>query len=172
MLIVLLGYMGSGKSTVGKGLASELNLDFIDFDTYLEETLGQSIPEVFSTRGELYFRKEEHRLLKELLASAPEAVLALGGGTPCYAGNMDLVLEHTPRVCYLQLSVGALARRLEGEQEGRPMIAHIPLAELPEFIGKHLFERAPFYARAPYTVIAEGQSPVEIIREIRALMGV
>lgn len=171
MLIVLLGYMGSGKSTVGKALAGELDLDFIDFDTYLEEHLGQSIPEVFNTRGELYFRKAEHRLLKELLASAPEAVLSLGGGTPCYAGNMDLILQHTSRVCYLQLSVGALAKRLEGEKEGRPMIAHLSSEELPEFIGKHLFERAPFYAQAPYTIIAEGQTPGEIIHEIRELMG-
>ncbi len=170
MLIAVLGYMGSGKSTVGKALAEALGMEFIDFDRYIENRLEQTIPDIFRTRGELFFRKAEHELLKELLEVKPEAVLALGGGTPCYAGNMDLLLKHTPHVCYLQLPVGALARRLESEKAGRPMIAHLSAEELPEFIGKHLFERAPFYAQAPYTIMAEGQTPEAIVAEIRELM--
>ena len=170
MLIAVLGYMGSGKSTVGKALAKALEMEFIDFDTYIENRLEQSIPDIFQTRGELFFRKTEHELLKELLDNKPKAVLALGGGTPCYAGNMELLLSHTTYVCYLQLSVGALVQRLESEREGRPMIAHLSDEELPEFIGKHLFERAPFYAQAPYTIIAEGQRPEAIAEEIRGLM--
>lgn len=170
MLIALVGYMGSGKSTVGQALAKDLGLPFLDFDGFIENRLGQSIPEIFAARGELFFRRTEHELLKELLAEGPQLVLALGGGTPCYAGNMDLLLQHTPHVVYLQLSVGALTRRLETGQAQRPLIAHLSAEELPEFIGKHLFERAPFYAQAPITIRVEGQEVAAVVAEIKNLL--
>ena len=170
MVIALLGYMGSGKSTVGKALAASLGLPFTDLDAYIEQQLGQSIPEVFKTKGEIYFRKKEHELLREWLGSHDSGVLALGGGTPCYAGNMDLLLGHTPHVVYLQLSVPGLVVRLRNEQQQRPLVAHLPAEELPEFIGKHLFERAPFYARAPYTIACDRQSPEAIVEEIKGLL--
>ncbi|WP_088340790.1 shikimate kinase [Robiginitalea sediminis] len=170
MVIALVGYMGSGKSTVGQALAQQLGIPFVDFDRYIENRIEQTIPEIFQTRGELFFRRTEHELLKELLAEGAGMVLALGGGTPCYAGNMDLLLAHTPHVVYLQLSVGALTRRLQGEKQERPLIAHLPDAELPEFIGKHLFERAPFYGKAPITIIADHLGPEEVVSEIRALL--
>ena len=166
MVIALAGYMGSGKSTVGKALAASLGMAFTDLDAYIEQRLGQSIPEVFQTKGELFFRKKEHQLLREWLENHGSGVLALGGGTPCYAGNMELLLEYTPYVVYLQLSVPGLVARLRDEQQQRPLVAHLPAEELPEFIGKHLFERAPFYARAPYTIACDKKSPEAIVREI------
>lgn len=169
MIVVLVGYMGSGKSTIGQALARELGLPFVDMDSYIENRLEQPISEVFRTRGELYFRRTEHELLGELLDEGEPMVLALGGGTPCYAGNMDLVLEHTPNVVYLQLSVGALARRLEHEKAHRPLIAHLPDEELPEFIGKHLFERSPFYSKAPITIIGE-QPAGAVVEEIKRFL--
>lgn len=170
MVIALVGYMGSGKSTVGRALAASLGTAFADLDDYLESRLGQTIPEVFQSRGELFFRKKEHELLREWLEANRSGVLALGGGTPCYAGNMDMLLGHTPYVVYLQMSVPGLVARLREEQLQRPLVAHLPAEELPEFIGKHLFERAPFYARAPYTIICDHQSPEAIVEEIRALL--
>ena len=172
MLIVLIGYMGSGKSTVGRLLAETLGLPFLDFDSHIESRLGASIPEIFEDRGELYFRKAEHRLLKELLETNPAGILSLGGGTPCYAGNMDLILAHTDSVFYLQLTVGELAARLQGEKKERPLIAHLSDDELPEFIGKHLFERAPFYTRAPYVLSCKAKTPEVIAGQIRELVSV
>ncbi len=170
MVIALLGYMGSGKSTVGKALAAGLGVPFTDLDHYLEGRLGQTISAVFQAKGELYFRKKEHELLREWLETHDSGVLALGGGTPCYAGNMDLLLAYTPHVVYLQMSVPGLVARLRDEQENRPLVAHLTAEELPEFIGKHLFERTPFYARAPYTIISDHQSPEAIVGEICQLL--
>ncbi len=150
MKIVLLGYMGSGKSTVGKRLAEKLDLSFIDLDEYIENNLNTSISEIFAETGEIYFRREEHRFLKEIFDQQDNFVLALGGGTPCYSNNMDLVLNHTDKVFYLRLSIGKLAERLRAGKDQRPLIRHLPDIELPEFIGKHLFERSPFYNRAPH----------------------
>lgn len=166
MQIVLVGYMGSGKSTVGRLLAEAMGLAFTDLDHYIESRESQSIPEIFEQRGELYFRKREHQLLKEFLEENQEGILALGGGTPCYAGNMDVVLEQTPHVFYLQLGVGQLVQRLAPEQQGRPLISHLSQEELPEFIGKHLFERNPFYDKAHHVIRIQDQKPEEVVQEI------
>lgn len=170
MQIALVGYMGSGKSTVGRLLAEATGLDFTDLDHYIEAREAQSIPEIFQQRGELYFRKREHELLKEFLEQQHTGILALGGGTPCYAGNMDLVLSKTPHVFYLQLGVGQLVKRLEPEQQGRPLIAHLDREELPEFIGKHLFERNPFYDKAHHIIRIQEQTPEEVAQEILTIL--
>lgn len=166
MKIVLLGYMGSGKSTVGKALAERLHLRFIDQDRYVEEAEGQSIPEIFSAKGEIYFRKKERFYLTEILDRDDDFILATGGGTPCYGNNMDNLLEATPNIFYLKLSIKALAERLFKEKEDRPLIKHRSEEELPEFIGKHLFERNQFYARANNTVNCDGKQIHVIVEEI------
>lgn len=166
MLIVLLGYMGSGKSMLGKELAARLEQPFTDLDAHLEAEVGMPIPEIFSKRGELFFRKKEHELLKALLESGESRVLSLGGGTPAYAGNMDLVTAATPHTFYLQHSIPSLVGRLEKERKGRPLIAHIPEEELYDFIGKHIFDRVPFYSRAAHTIFCDGKSTEEILFEI------
>ncbi len=170
MQIVLVGYMGSGKSTVGRLLADATGLEFTDLDHYIEARESQSIPQIFEKRGELYFRKREHELLQEFLQHHNTGILALGGGTPCYAGNMDLVLGQTPHVFYLQLGVGQLVKRLEPEQQGRPLIAHLDQEELPEFIGKHLFERNPFYNKAHHVIRIQDQSPEQVAQEILTIL--
>jgi shikimate kinase len=170
MHIVIVGYMGSGKSTVGRLLAGRLGRPFIDLDHYIQEALVMPVPEIFRQKGELFFRKKEHQYLKEVLAGPADAVIALGGGTPCYSGNMDLVLKHTSRVCYLMLSVTELVERLGPEKEGRPLIKAISGEELPAFIGKHLFERRQCYEKAPFTVACAGKSPQHIAKEIEGLL--
>lgn len=166
VLIVLLGYMGSGKSMLGKELAARLGLPFADLDVHIESEVGMPIPEIFEKRGELFFRKKEHELLKGLLDSGGSMVLSLGGGTPAYAGNMDLVTGATPYSFYLQHSIPSLVGRLEKERADRPLIAHIPQEELYDFIGKHIFDRVPFYTRASHTISCDGKPAEEILSEI------
>ncbi len=166
MQIVLVGYMGSGKSVVGQALANRLQLPFLDLDDYIEQEVGKDIPEIFRQKGEIFFRKKEHEFLREVLDSKDDLVLSAGGGTPCYSGNMDLLLNTTPNVFYLQMSVPALTARLIGEKDHRPMISHLRPEDLQEYIGKHLFERRPFYSRAHHSIPCEGKSVEEMVAAI------
>jgi shikimate kinase len=170
MIIALVGYMGSGKSTIGKKLAADLGLTFSDLDTFIEEHLGKTVSEIFQQHGEVYFRKKEHELLKEWLSSNEDGVLALGGGTPCYAGNMDLIRQYTPNVFYLRLTVPSLVARLKEEKMQRPIIAGLSEEALPEFIGNHLFERSQFYNQAAHTLVCDQKTPEQITAEIKALI--
>ncbi|QBA63676.1 shikimate kinase [Muriicola soli] len=168
MLIALLGYMGSGKSVVGKALAKSLNHPFLDLDSYMEEEMNSTIPEIFEQRGELFFRKKEHEFLRKVLDSNENMVLSTGGGTPCYSGNMELLLQATSNVFYLQLSVDGLTKRLSGEMGHRPLISHLPKEELADYIGKHIFERQVFYNRATHTIKCDGKTVAEIVKMISA----
>ena len=91
MKVILLGYMASGKSTIGRLLAEEKGLKFINLDEYLEEKEEKSISDIFKDKGEIYFRLKENEYLKELLEKKESFVLSLGGGTPCYSSNMDVI---------------------------------------------------------------------------------
>jgi len=166
MIIVLVGYMGSGKSVVGKLLAHSLGLPFIDLDEYIESELHESISQVFADKGEIYFRKKEHEYLQKVLQEHDHLVLATGGGTPCYSGNMEFLLKNTSNVIYLQVSVPELAGRLSKEKQHRPIISHISDDSLPEYIGKHLFERNPFYMMANHTILCDGKSIEEVVKQI------
>ena len=170
MKVVLLGYMASGKSSLGKLLAKELGLHFIDLDQYIEDALGQSIPSVFAERGEIFFRKTEHSMLRKVLDEHDNFILSTGGGTPCYSGNMDLILENSDYSIYLQLTVPALVERIKNEKENRPLVKHLSNEDLPEFVGKHLFERSPFYGRAQHVVVCDGKDLDTLINEVKALL--
>ncbi len=166
MKIVLVGYMGSGKSTIGKLLAKQLSTSFIDLDTYIETQTGNTISELFASKGEIYFRKQEHLALKSILENEDHFVIATGGGTPCYSNNMDLILTHTSKVFYLRVSIGELVKRLGKEKKDRPLIAKIADEDLPEFFGKHLFERSQFYNKATYTIACDTAAPAALVAEI------
>ncbi len=166
MIIVLVGYMGSGKSVVGQLLADTLELPFLDLDEYIESELQESISQVFSKKGEIYFRKKEHEYLQKVLLDNDHLVLATGGGTPCYFGNMEFLLKQTPYVFYLQVSVHELSRRLSKEKQHRPIISHLNDDSLPDYIGKHLFERNPFYMMANHNIVCDGKSIEEVTTEI------
>lgn len=164
--IILVGYMGSGKSTVGAALAKKLNLPFFDLDTYIEKAEEQSITALFESEGQIGFRKKEHLHLSALLENEHNFVLATGGGAPCYGGNMKVIVEATPNVFYLRVSIPELVSRLAPEKAGRPLIAHLSEDEMPEFLGKHLFERSHFYAEAHYTIACDKKTTDEISSEI------
>jgi len=161
--------MGSGKSTVGKHLAVLLNLRFIDLDNYIEEGEKMPVPKIFEQKGELYFRKKEHSYLAEIVQSNQDFVLATGGGTPCYGNNLNTILSGTDNVFYLKLSISELAKRLSKEKQQRPLIKNITDEDLPEFIGKHLFERNLYYGRAAHPIECDNRSPDEVAEEIGRL---
>lgn len=163
--------MASGKSTVGKVLASELNLKFIDLDNYIEVQQKKTIPVIFKTEGEIFFRLKEHEYLKELLESEQSFVLSLGGGTPCYANNMNLINSFSNvSSFYIKVSIATICERLYKEKEQRPLVAKISNEELPEFIAKHLFERSYFYEQATTKIKADDKNIEEIVNEINSLL--
>ncbi|NKI33508.1 shikimate kinase [Croceivirga thetidis] len=170
MIVALLGYMGSGKSTVGKQLAETLDYEFHDLDSLIEKKEQKSISKIFEERGEIYFRKLESEVLVETLNSKREIVLALGGGTPCYASNMQKLQNGNTISIYLKLSITELVNRLSNEQWQRPLIREIPIKELPEFIGKHLFERGFFYNQADKILEVDGKSVAEQVTAIKSLL--
>lgn len=168
MNIILLGYMASGKSTIGRFLASSINFEFLDLDEYIESKEGTSISEIFETKGEIYFRKVEHNCLKEILLNKNKYVLSLGGGTPCYADNMKLIKSSGKTISfYLKASIKELVGRLINEKEQRPLVARFDNEdELTEFIGKHLFERNYFYNQSDVRIMIDGKSKTEVVEEI------
>ena len=122
MKIVLLGYMASGKSSIGKKLAKMLSMKFLDLDDYIIEKEGMSISKIFKDKGEIYFRKIENKYLKEALTKKEDFILALGGGTPCYGNNMDEVNKNETISIYLQGSNLTMTKRLIKKKAKRPLI--------------------------------------------------
>ena len=172
MNVVLMGYMASGKSTIGKNLARITEFEFLDLDAYIEEKEQNSISHIFKTKGEIYFRKLESQYLKDLLRTKDKLVLSLGGGTPCYGENMQRILnDENVTSIYLKASLKTLVSRLEHEKSTRPIISHlISEAELTEFIAKHLFERRAFYEKSEYTVVTDSKTVPDIVEELVPLL--
>ncbi len=169
-LWILWGYMGSGKSTVGRQLARELGTEFTDLDEQIEQAEGMSIPELFDRKGEVYFRKAEARELRIRLENVHgESVFATGGGTPCYGNNLAEMKRATGRIFYLKYSPSELADRLRLESDTRPLIRELTGDDLVEYIAKHLFERQVFYNQAHHIVHAGQKSIGELTEEIRRL---
>lgn len=164
MIISLVGYMGSGKSTTGKDLAKALGYQFIDLDDFIEKKYQLKIAEIFEKEGELGFRKKERETLKEVLTTT-NIVLSLGGGTPVYYDNMDEIIKNSVSV-FMRVQLPQLVKRLENKKENRPLIAHLNKEELTEFIAKHLFERNQYYEKAKYTISISNQSTLEILDQI------
>ncbi|MDR5590939.1 shikimate kinase [Christiangramia sp. SM2212] len=173
MKIFLLGYMGSGKSYIGKRLAERIEQDFIDFDEEIEKRENSKISEIFEKKGEIYFRKLERKVLEEMTSSPENLVISLGGGTPCYGNNMDLIKNAKDSTSvYLKLNIENLTNRLEQEKSHRPMISHLEDREkLEEFIRKHLFERGFYYNQSEYILDCNTKSADEIITEIQEKLG-
>lgn len=165
MIISLAGYMGSGKSHISNILSKKINFKLIDLDKEIISRNKQSVTEIFASKGEIFFRKQEREILEEILASQENTVLSLGGGTPAYYNNME-VINNRSISFYLRLNVKNLAERLSKQKSKRPLIAKISDENLPEFIAKHLFERNPFYNKCQYTIDCDEKTPEEITEEI------
>jgi shikimate kinase len=164
--LILLGYMGAGKSTIGPLLAQELGYDYLDLDQLIEEQEAKSIPEIFESKGEIYFRRAEHSKLKEILTKYSNIVLSLGGGTPCYANNHELYQRPDCKSIYLKASISTLKSRLDQDNTPRPLLQQMSSMEKEDFIAKQLFERSFFYYQAQNVIEVDGKSPEEITKEI------
>jgi len=159
--------MGCGKSSVGKLLAEHLKMQYVDLDDFIEEKEQLTIKQIFDQKGEVYFRRIETKYLQECLDVKTNAIISLGGGTPCFGQNMDIVNQGSDFSIYLQTSIVELTDRLFNERAKRPLIAHTTSKEeLQEFIGKHIFERIGFYTQSKFKVITDQKSIQEIVSEI------
>lgn len=146
MKFFLIGFMGSGKTYVGKQVAQELGLPFYDLDEYIEEKEGRSIVDIFEKEGEAFFRTIERKCLRDF-GILGDAVIACGGGTPCHFDNLEWI-NNTGISIYLQTPINLLVKRLQREQSTRPLIAGKSKAELQTFVEKALKDRTEIYKKA------------------------
>jgi len=162
-LIFLVGFMGAGKTHIGELLASKMGMPFFDLDTFIEGKSNLSVTEYFEKHGEEGFRILERKCLRDFSVMG-NAVLATGGGTPCFFDNAEWMNAHGVTI-YLKADVELLVRRLATEKEHRPLIAHLDTIELMSFIEEKLKERSPFYEKATVHV-DQTMDDVEIVKEI------
>ena len=168
--VFLIGYMGSGKSTVAKALAKKTGIPLYDLDEVIEKRSGNSISQIFEAKGELYFRLLEHEVLSELVASPESMILSWGGGTPCYANNDAFLSSENTTSIYLSASIANLYHRIVNEKEKRPLVAHKSEEELMEFIAKHLFDRSFYYNQANFIIQVDQKSIDQIVSEIETIL--
>ncbi|MGC6470749.1 MAG: shikimate kinase [Flavobacteriales bacterium] len=150
MTIFLVGYMGSGKSTLGKKLAHNLNYEFIDLDQYIQKEEDRTIKKIFESDGEDYFRKLERVYLHRIIDSE-NTVISTGGGTPCFFDNMEQMNEYGKTI-YINMHPKALIPRLQKSEEFRPLIAGLEGEKLLDYIYKTLREREIYYHKAQKVV--------------------
>ncbi len=150
--IVLIGFMGSGKTTVGKLLASALDMDFIDMDSYIEKEQKCSIKEIFADKGEDEFRKLESIALCDVLAKSNKAIISTGGGAPCFHNSMDIIKSKSLSV-YLKVGSKELVRRLINDTQ-RPLLQNKSLKDLLSFVKLTLRVREEEYSKADIRVRA------------------
>lgn len=148
--IILLGYMGAGKTTVGKALAKALKLQFYDLDWYIENRMHMTVKQIFDERGEEGFRKIEHNMLHEV-AEFEDVVISCGGGTPCFFDNIDYMNQQGETV-YLKATPDVLYGHLKMGRTVRPLLLNKTPDEVKDFVRRQLAEREPFYTKAKHVI--------------------
>ncbi len=148
--IIIIGYMGAGKTTVGRALAAELGIEFYDLDWYIESRMRKTVKQLFDEVGEEGFRKIEHNMLHEV-AEFENVVISCGGGTPCFFDNMAYMNQQGDTV-YLKANPEILYKHLKMGKSVRPLLLNKTPEEVQVFITEQLADREPYYSRAKYTV--------------------
>lgn len=151
--VFLTGYMGAGKTTLGKALACRLNIPFIDLDWYMEERFHKTVGEIFAERGEAGFRELERNMLHEV-GAFENVIISTGGGAPCFFDNMEFMNQHGTTV-FLEVHPDVLLRRLRVAKQQRPILREKDDAELKAFIIRSLELRAHYYYQAKYIYCAD-----------------
>ncbi len=165
MRIYLIGYMACGKTTLGKELAQELGLSFIDLDKYLEKKYFKTIPQIFEEEGESGFRLKEQACLHEV-ADFEDVVIATGGGAPCFFDNVA-VMNQSGECVFLDVDSQELANRLMQSKTERPLVKGKTPEELVGFIEGMLEKRRPFYEQATYVLSGSNITTQEILSQIQ-----
>lgn len=158
--IYLVGFMGTGKTAVGKLLAKQLNLKFVEMDQLIEQEEAKPISEIFKLHGEAYFRAKERQLLEKIAIDQGQ-VISCGGGLICNQDNADLMKQTGTIIC-LQTSLEKIYQRIKHDTT-RPLLN---VADPLEKIKELMFIRQPFYRQADYTVESENQTPQQVADEI------
>ena len=165
-MIYLIGYMGSGKTTLAKKLAKRLQLPFLDTDFEIEKKENKSISDIFKDESELYFRMLETDLLTQLNT---KKIVACGGGIPMHNDNMSIINKKGVSI-YLKASANDLTNRLKKAKQHRPLIANIPDKELENYIKEELQKRSSYYALSHHTISINNKTEEELLREIYPLI--
>lgn len=164
MRIFLIGFMGSGKTTLGKQIAGLMNYKFIDVDHYIVDHHGESVSDIFANRGEDFFRKLEQSALKEIIKE-DNVIVSTGGGTPCFFNNME-IMNNSGLTIYLKLEEEVIVNRLVYSKRGRPLLANLNKEELEEYVDKLMEKRCGFYNRAKIAIEGVSIRPEDIVRII------
>jgi shikimate kinase len=165
-MIYIIGFMGVGKSTIARELSKQLNISFVDTDEKIEKQEKNSIINIFNTNGEIYFRKLEAKLLKQI---KEKQVIACGGGMPLFNNNMEYICK-TGVSIYLEASPEFLFSRLKNERKERPLISQFNNYELKQFIYNQYTERKKIYNKATYKINVDNKTMEEILGEIHSLL--
>ena len=161
--IFLTGYMGSGKTTRGRALAADLNVQFIDLDHYIEQRYRKTIAQLFAEKGEEGFREIERRMLHEV-GEFEDVIISTGGGTPCFFDNIEFMNAQGTTI-YLDVPVERLFIRLCIARSKRPLIKDKSDEELRAFIIEQLDKRAPHYSKAQYSFKADRLEDTAQVKE-------
>ena len=172
--IILVGYMGSGKTTVGKALSKATGMMFYDLDWYIESRMRKSVSQIFAERGEEGFRKIEYNMLHEV-AEFEDVIISCGGGTPCFFDNMDY-LNQQGDVVYLKATPETLYKHLLMAKMERPLLKGKSSEELIAYITEHLKERSQFYEKARHildvNVLDEYDKIQGSVASLRAMLSI
>jgi shikimate kinase len=172
--IIIVGYMGSGKTTVGKALSKEVGMPFYDLDWYIESRLRKTVPQIFASRGEDGFRAVEHCMLHEV-AEFEDVIISCGGGTPCFFDNMEYMNEQGQTV-YLKASPDVLYGHLIIGKTERPLLKGKSSDEMKAFIQQQLEKREPCYSKAKYTLnvdLMDNYEKIKIsVEKLRKLLNI
>lgn len=151
--IILIGFMGAGKTTLGRALSKDLGLQFIDLDAYIEMRYHKTVSQLFDEFKEEGFRKIEQRMLHEV-SEIEDVIIAAGGGTPCFFDNMDYMNEKADTV-YLKATPKVLLERLSIAKSKRPLLKDLTEKEMEQYIEEQLLRREPYYSRAKKVFISD-----------------
>ena len=170
--VILIGYMGSGKTTVGKALSKETGMMFYDLDWYIESRMHKSVSQIFAEKGEEGFRKIEYNMLHEV-TEFEDVIISCGGGTPCFFDNIDY-LNQQGEVVYLKASPETLYKHLLMAKIERPLLKDKSADELIAYITEHLKQREPFYEKARHILdvnVLDDYDKIKIsVQQLRELL--